>query len=219
MIARARSASPRPRISCIRQIGLAPERAVAGHRIAVRHARGIGAPERGRDAEQLLGHGGEIERQMMALDAPAPRQSAGRAEHRHAVVLGMAVEALVVLDQAERLLEAHDVHGLLVARLAQRMAQQVVQRGLRRRAHLLDRQTRTIAGHVVPVEPLALVEGPERPPALLLAQAFDEGRDQIRHGRTRGAPARPGLRQRRGAHQGRSWRMHVAWAHGVPPLA
>ena len=155
---------------------------------------------------------------MVTLDAPAPRQAAWRAEDRHAVVLGMAVEALVVLDQAERLLQAHDVDGLLVPGLAQRMTQQVVQRGFGRSAHRLDRQTRTIPGHVVPVEPLLLVEGPEGPPALLLAQAFDEGRDQIRHGRTRGAPPRPGLRQRRGAHQGRSSRMHVASAHGVPPL-
>ena len=217
MIARSRSASPRLRISSVRQIGLVPERAVPGHRIAVRHARGIGAPERGRHAEQLLGDASEVERQMVALDAPAPRQPAGRAEDRHAVVFGIAVEALVVLDQAERLLEAHDVHGLLVTGLAQRVAQQIVQRGLRGGGHLLDRHAGALARHVVPVGALAVIEWPARVPALRLAQALDERRRKARHGGARGAPARRRLRQRRGAQQGRPSGMQVASAHGAPP--
>ena len=106
----------------------------------------------------------------------------------------MAVVALMeILDQAERLLERHDVGRLTIADLAQRVAQEVVDRGLGRGAHGLDRHARALARHVMPVEALGIVERPLRRAALAVVERLEQGPGEARHGRARRAAA---LRQR-----------------------
>ncbi|MCC2662742.1 MAG: hypothetical protein K0S35_664 [Geminicoccaceae bacterium] len=155
------------------------------------------------------------ERQMVALDPPAPRRATGLAEDRHAVVLGMAVVAPVVLDQAERLLERHDVGRLAVARLAQRVAQEVVDRGLGRGAHRLDRHARPRPRHVVPVAALGIRERPLRGAALAVVERVEQGAGEARHDVARGPGAAP--RQRGRAHDPRTTVAVRIAGHGVTP--
>src|SRR5215471_18925538 len=94
-----------------------------------RHVGGIGPEEGWRHGHGLPGHQGEVEREVMALEPPAPwRARAGRAEHGEGVVVGIAHQA-EGLEAAQHLLEAEYVHGLAVAHAAQARLHELVGRG------------------------------------------------------------------------------------------
>jgi hypothetical protein len=72
---------------------------------------GIGAEERRGDGDVVGVENGEIERNMMALEAPAPRGLGGRfAEDRHIIEGGIAADG-VFFDFAEDVFEGDDRLG------------------------------------------------------------------------------------------------------------
>src|SRR4029077_3892880 len=87
----------------------------------------IGAEERGGHRDGTAGHECEVEREMVALEAPAPgRRRLRRAEHAHVVFFGVAQDSAERLQLAQDLLELHHVGGLRVADSGERGLHQLV---------------------------------------------------------------------------------------------
>ena len=63
-------------------------------------AIGAGAGEERRHRDVAGGGQGHVQRQVMALEAPAPREAAGRAEYLDEVAAGIAEAALLLAQHA-----------------------------------------------------------------------------------------------------------------------
>ena len=198
-------ASARPR-SCSRA---RVRRPLCGARA---HLGRIGAEERRRDRDRLAGHEREVEREMMALEAPAPgrRGRIRRAEHRDRVVLGIAQEPAERLELAQHALEADHVDGLGVADRREARLHQLVGRGPRGRGHRLEGQALAAARDVVPVEALLVGEGEDGAPPRIVGQRGEKRRRRAGHRRARGVgdlgEGGPRRRPGRGRHRRRPCR-------------
>lgn len=110
----------------------------------------------------------EVQREMVAIDAPRPGLAVTRcAENREDVVLRI-ISRGVVLDLRHDPLELHDLPAALVALFRERRAKERERRFLPALVHFLEREPRPLLRNIVPVEPLARPEReadllPERP--------------------------------------------------------
>src|SRR5262245_39588115 len=117
----------------------------------------IGAEERGRDRDGAARDQREVEREMMTLEAPAPRGGRfGRAEDAHVVFLGVAQEAAEGLDLAQDLLQLHHVDRLRVAHARERCLHELVGGDTGGGRHILERDSGAALRYVVPVPPLLM---------------------------------------------------------------
>ena len=161
------------------------------------HFRGIRSEECRRPRHQRAVDDGEMQRDMMPFDAPAPGVPGGRrAEHRKEVALGIAHErrvprrlrrprALRGFERAQHLFQVHDGRRREIAALAQAGLDQVVREAPLRLVHFLDGEPFAREGlgwNEMPVKPLVRrkVEGGLLP--LLRGQAGQKFRGGRRHG-------------------------------------
>ncbi len=125
---------------------------------AVLDLGGIGAGEERRGRHDAAIADGEVQRQVMALDPPAPQAARPRrAEHRELIVERRAREARAALDGAQHVFEADDGGGGEIALLAEPGLEQGVGLVLLRRRHGAERQPLAgehLVGDEVPVQAL-----------------------------------------------------------------
>src|SRR5436190_19381616 len=112
----------------------------------------------------------------MALEPPAPWETAGRAEDRDVIAVGIAEGALALAQHA--LDDAH-VLDRLQAALVQHRAEERMRRLALRRLHLAEREALPAARDVVPVAPVVGLEGDHRLPALRLVEQAEEAAGRL----------------------------------------
>src|SRR5207245_8223458 len=106
------------------------------------HLGRLGAEERGSHGERLARYQREVERQVMALEPPAPARIRPRsAEHADRVVVGIAHQATEGLHLAQHTFQADHVRRLGVARSAQARLHQLVLRDAPGARDLLERMS------------------------------------------------------------------------------
>ena len=119
----------------------------------------VGREERRGGAHQLAVDQREVEGEVVAFPAEAPRAlGVGRAEDRHEIVLGVAQRAGAFLQLEQHLFEGHDRLGLHVAAAAQGDGQDGLGEVTLARIHGLERETLAGGRHEDPVRPLGVVE-------------------------------------------------------------
>src|SRR5260370_37166419 len=105
---------------------------------------------------------------MMALATVAPGTVVRRSpEHGKIVLLWISALAAVVLDELEHVFQAHDRHGLDIARLTQAGGQERAGEVLLIGRHLAQRQALALLRDEVPVDALVGIEGEARFAALI----------------------------------------------------
>lgn len=118
---------------------------------------GIGAHERGRHGNAFARDEGDVDRKVVALEAPAPAlRVAGSAENGDVIFGGVALER-VVFDFGEDTFQAHDLVGLEFALFAQGGVDERDGRLALGVGHFLERKSGAVAGRVAEI--LALVAG------------------------------------------------------------
>ncbi len=168
------------------------------------HFRGIGAEERRRARDRGVVGDREMQRQMMAFDAPAPRAlRRGRTENGEEVELGIAnvraLPAVRVFDRVEEDFELHDRGGGQVALLAEAGFEQLVRELALRLGHFLPRHALArehVGRDEVPADLLFRVDRKRGLLALLGRQRLEPLAGGGRH-RCRGAARRRPLRAQR----------------------
>ena len=140
-----------------------------------RTSAGLAPKNEGVAATILPFSSSEVERQVMALDAPAPLALVRRrAEDRQEVALGVAHRALALLEFLEHLLQAHDRGGLEVAAAADPRRDQAERQGPLLGRQLLDRDAQPVPGNEVPVQPLGGIKREDGLLGLVLAERVEE---------------------------------------------
>src|SRR5687767_336836 len=97
---------------------------------------------------------------MMTLDAPAPwLVSAGLAENRHEIELGVACRARSGLFEfGENRFQTHDRNGFPVSAMTQSRSEERVREEPLFLGHFLDRQSLSRARNEMPVGPFGVLE-------------------------------------------------------------
>src|SRR5467141_1408612 len=170
----------------------------------VANLRGIGPEECRRPCYERPVDHGEVQRQVMPFDTPAPRvPRRWRTENREEVALGIAHESIGLwrlrgggglcgLEGREDALELHDLRRRHVAALAQTSLQELARERLLRRVHLFEGQAVPCKGfrrNEVPVSSLIAVEGE----GCLLALLWGETLEKLRGGRRHPGRRRSGV--------------------------
>jgi hypothetical protein len=168
----------------------------------VAHRGRMGASEERRHRDLAGGGNGHVQREVMALEAPAPGEAAGRAEHREIVAAGIAEAALLLAQHAFQ--QAHAVENpqaLLVQHRGEQRARRV---GLGR-LHLAQAETGAAARDVMPVEAVGGVEGDQNLFALAVIEQPEQAAgligDALGGVSALGAGAAEGQEGRRGQHE------------------
>jgi hypothetical protein len=133
----------------------------------------------------------DVEREMMAVDAPSPRRAVAGITEDGEHVIGGVIGLVVALDLGNDGFEPHDVFGAAEATLAEGGAENRHRGQVLGCVHLLERDATTFLRYVVPIEALARVEGEAGAGALLQRQAREKIEDDPFHHAGETAPARP----------------------------
>ncbi len=162
------------------------------------HLRRIAAEERRRRGDQRAVDDGEVQRHVVALDAPAPRhllRRRRRAEDREEVLLRIAFERRAArrlragrplrgLQRFQHGLEIHDRRRGQVAALAQPGLEQVAHQLMLRRAHVADQESlarKHLGRDEMPVRPLVRLERKRRLLKLRRLEALQQRHRRSRH--------------------------------------
>ena len=143
------------------------------------HDRRIAAHERGR-RDDLAALEGDVERQVMPLDAPTPGLRVRRlVEDREVIAVGIAnVPAFALIED---LLEVHDAERLADAVVAQHGAEQAVGEPALGRGEVPVRHALPLPRDEVPVEPFLVIEREGRPGSLTFVERHQEVPRPIDH--------------------------------------
>ena len=167
--------------------------------------RRIGPHERGPGHGQLVARRREVERQVVALEAPPPGPvRAGRAEDRDVIVLGIAALGTAFQD-AQNPFQFDDRVGLVVPLAAHRRLEEGMCGAPLLQRHVLEREAVARHGREGPVEALLVAEVVGGPPSGLVVEEGEEGcrgpHNAVLAGRGRRCP-RPSGRRNPRCHRG-----------------
>ena len=148
--------------------------------------RGIRAVELGGAADDFPLVEGEVEREVVPFEAPAPASlRAGSAEQAEVVLTRVATFApfspLAPLEKIQHLFEAHDGEGLIVARFREAARDELLGGGQGGAFQVAEGKPLPLAGDEVPVEPLGIFKSELQPRLLRFGQGLEKGVGRLLH--------------------------------------